>query len=51
MDPGSEVAVRELIEASGRVVVGWYHSHPTFRALPSVIDITNQAIHQASDDG
>ena len=50
MDPGAEVAVREAIERSGRVVVGWYHSHPTFRALPSVIDITNQAIHQRVND-
>jgi hypothetical protein len=23
-------------------VVGWYHSHPSFPALPSVIDIANQ---------
>jgi hypothetical protein len=23
-------------------VVGWYHSHPSFPALPSIIDIDNQ---------
>ena len=46
MDPGAEVATREAIEQAGLVVIGWYHSHPTFEPIPSVIDITNQAIHQ-----
>lgn len=27
-------------------VVGWYHSHPTFPALPSIIDIRNQLMFQ-----
>lgn len=26
--------------------VGWYHSHPSFAAVPSVIDIANQARQQ-----
>jgi hypothetical protein len=46
MDPGAEVTTREEIEKMGLVVVGWYHSHPTFEPMPSVIDITNHAIHQ-----
>jgi proteasome lid subunit RPN8/RPN11 len=29
-------------ELYGMQVVGWYHSHPSFPALPSVIDIANQ---------
>jgi hypothetical protein len=29
------------------VVVGWYHSHPTFEPNPSVRDIENQCEHQA----
>lgn len=28
------------------VCVGWYHSHPTFQAVPSVIDIRNQLTQQ-----
>lgn len=35
--------VTEVInELYGMRVVGWYHSHPSFPALPSVIDIANQ---------
>lgn len=30
----------------GKEVVGWYHSHPTFSARPSTIDIYNQALLQ-----
>lgn len=26
--------------------IGWYHSHPSFAAMPSVIDIANQARQQ-----
>jgi hypothetical protein len=26
--------------------IGWYHSHPSFAAVPSVIDIANQARQQ-----
>lgn len=32
-------------------VVGWYHSHPSFPALPSVIDIANQLQVRAECDG
>jgi hypothetical protein len=35
--------VTEVIsDLYGMAVVGWYHSHPSFPALPSVIDIANQ---------
>jgi proteasome lid subunit RPN8/RPN11 len=35
--------VTEVIaDLYGMSVVGWYHSHPSFPALPSVIDIANQ---------
>jgi hypothetical protein len=30
----------------GLRVVGWYHSHPAFAPLPSVIDISNQLLAQ-----
>lgn len=30
----------------GLQVVGWYHSHPAFTPLPSVIDISNQLLAQ-----
>ncbi|KAJ2471853.1 hypothetical protein IWW56_006256, partial [Coemansia sp. RSA 2131] len=32
---------------AGLCVVGWYHSHPTFRPDPSIIDIENQTAYQA----
>lgn len=39
----SAVQVTEVIsELYNMQVVGWYHSHPSFPALPSVIDIANQ---------
>lgn len=31
----------------GLQVVGWYHSHPTFKAQPSVRDVRNQSNYQA----
>ncbi|KAJ2747627.1 hypothetical protein GGI20_000276 [Coemansia sp. BCRC 34301] len=46
MDPGSEVDVRRQIKGAGLRVVGWYHSHPTFRPDPSIIDIDNQTAYQ-----
>ncbi|KAI8322428.1 hypothetical protein GQ54DRAFT_240472, partial [Martensiomyces pterosporus] len=46
MDPGSELVVRQQISESGLRVVGWYHSHPTFRPDPSIIDIENQTAYQ-----
>ncbi|KAI9506113.1 hypothetical protein BX070DRAFT_187140 [Coemansia spiralis] len=47
MDPGSELVVRHQIMSAGLRVVGWYHSHPTFRPDPSIIDIENQTAYQA----
>ncbi|KAJ2281155.1 hypothetical protein GGH14_002092 [Coemansia sp. RSA 370] len=47
MDPGSELVVRHQIVDAGLCVVGWYHSHPTFRPDPSIIDIENQTAYQA----
>ncbi|KAJ2078365.1 hypothetical protein H4R24_004535, partial [Coemansia sp. RSA 988] len=47
MDPGSELVVRSQIIDAGLRVVGWYHSHPTFRPDPSIIDIENQTSYQA----
>ncbi|KAI7828462.1 hypothetical protein BX661DRAFT_142767 [Kickxella alabastrina] len=47
MDPGSELVVRHQIMDAGLRVVGWYHSHPTFRPDPSIIDIENQTAYQA----
>ncbi|KAJ1735242.1 hypothetical protein LPJ61_000656 [Coemansia biformis] len=46
MDPGSELVVRHQITEAGLRVVGWYHSHPTFRPDPSIIDIENQTAYQ-----
>mmetsp|Transcript_5210 Transcript_5210/g.6163 ORF Transcript_5210/g.6163 Transcript_5210/m.6163 type:complete len:262 (+) Transcript_5210:107-892(+) len=47
MDPVTEVEVRSNIEGQGLKVVGWYHSHPTFEAIPSKCDIDNQSNYQA----
>ncbi|KAJ1665903.1 hypothetical protein IW140_002829 [Coemansia sp. RSA 1813] len=46
MDPGSQLVVKHQIMDAGLCVVGWYHSHPTFRPDPSVIDIENQTAYQ-----
>ncbi|CAO3600425.1 unnamed protein product [Absidia cylindrospora] len=46
MDPVSEMQARECFEAKGLSVVGWYHSHPTFVAIPSIRDIENQMSYQ-----
>lgn len=46
MDPASELEAREEFQRRGLEVVGWYHSHPTFRAHPSVRDIENQVNYQ-----
>ncbi|KAJ2800749.1 hypothetical protein H4S07_005104, partial [Coemansia furcata] len=47
MDPASEVDARRVFALQGRHVVGWFHSHPTFDAMPSVRDIHNQHAYQA----
>ncbi|KAG0241761.1 Myb-like, SWIRM and MPN domains 1 [Actinomortierella wolfii] len=46
MDPASEMEAREYFEQLGMVVVGWYHSHPTFEPTPSIRDIENQVNYQ-----
>ncbi|KAJ2546594.1 hypothetical protein EV175_005539, partial [Coemansia sp. RSA 1933] len=46
MDPDSEFVVRHQVMNAGLRVVGWYHSHPTFRPDPSIIDIENQTAYQ-----
>lgn len=35
-----------LIQQSGSEIVGWYHSHPTFKVEPSLIDIENHTCQQ-----
>ncbi|KAG0045017.1 hypothetical protein BGZ83_009735 [Gryganskiella cystojenkinii] len=47
MDPESDVEARSFFSSKGFVVVGWYHSHPTFEPNPSIRDIENQSEHQA----
>ncbi|KAF9155998.1 Myb-like, SWIRM and MPN domains 1 [Linnemannia schmuckeri] len=46
MDPESDVEARFFFSSKGFVVVGWYHSHPTFEPNPSIRDIENQSEHQ-----
>lgn len=46
MDPEDQIAKIEEITKAGLRVVGWYHSHPTFPATPSTVDIYNQVLQQ-----
>lgn len=46
MDPEDQVEKREEAENAGLKIIGWYHSHPTFKAIPSTIDIYNQVLQQ-----
>ena len=46
MDPVAEVELRSKIADAGLSVVGWYHSHPTFKPTPSMVDIANQCNYQ-----
>jgi len=46
MDPEDQVAKMDEVQKAGLKVVGWYHSHPTFQAIPSTIDIYNQVLQQ-----
>ena len=46
MDVEHALMVRTEIETLGMNIVGWYHSHPTFDVLPSVMDIANQISYQ-----
>ena len=46
MDPVSQTRASESLAERGFSVVGWYHSHPTFAASPSIRDIETQAKFQ-----
>ena len=46
MDPVAEVELRTKVADAGLSVVGWYHSHPTFKPIPSMVDIANQCNYQ-----
>eukprot|EP00884_Botryococcus_braunii_P019406 jgi/Botrbrau1/6149/Bobra.331_2s0039.1 len=47
MDAEDEYRVRQAIEREPEMrVVGWYHSHPQFPAMPSLIDLYNQVNQQ-----
>eukprot|EP00668_Euglena_longa_P019069 GGOE01023764.1.p1 GENE.GGOE01023764.1~~GGOE01023764.1.p1 ORF type:complete len:306 (+),score=56.33 GGOE01023764.1:288-1205(+) len=46
LDPTSEVALRERAMNAKMEIVGWYHSHPTFVAEPSVRDVQNHSNYQ-----
>ena len=46
MDPESEIKARDHFGEKGLIVVGWYHSHPTFEPNPSIRDIENQQNYQ-----
>lgn len=45
--PASEVQMRDYCENHNLTIVGWYHSHPTFRPDPSLIDLFNQRNYQS----
>lgn len=46
MDPVSQAEAMEKITSSGQLVIGWYHSHPTFVPNPSLRDIETQQEYQ-----
>ena len=46
MDPVSEMQACEAFGRLGHSLIGWYHSHPTFRPSPSLRDIETQTIYQ-----
>ena len=46
MDPVSQIVAGETIAKHGMMVVGWYHSHPSFQPDPSVTDVHNQGNYQ-----
>jgi len=46
MSVESEIEAREVFSKKNLDVVGWYHSHPTFRPNPSIRDIENQYQYQ-----
>ncbi|ORX60665.1 hypothetical protein DM01DRAFT_1332795 [Hesseltinella vesiculosa] len=46
MDEQSHVDALNDFEERGLCVVGWYHSHPTFRPSPSIQDVNTQMSYQ-----
>ncbi|KAJ3334364.1 hypothetical protein HDU76_000057 [Blyttiomyces sp. JEL0837] len=46
MDPESEYQAHIHFASQDKIVVGWYHSHPTFDPNPSRRDIETQTDHQ-----
>ncbi|KAK9865967.1 hypothetical protein WJX84_011457 [Apatococcus fuscideae] len=46
MDPEDDFRVRQLMQQENMRCVGWYHSHPHFETLPSLVDIGNQVAQQ-----
>ncbi|XP_078344836.1 MPN domain-containing protein-like [Oculina patagonica] len=45
--PKVEEEVRNAIAQRGLILVGWYHSHPSYQPDPSVQDIQNQLKYQS----
>lgn len=45
--PKVEEEIRNAISQRGLVLVGWYHSHPSYQPDPSVQDIANQLKYQS----
>jgi proteasome lid subunit RPN8/RPN11 len=46
LDPAHSASAHEFVHSAGLTVVGWYHSHPSFQADPSIRDIENQLLSQ-----
>jgi len=46
MCPVSQTEGSEQLRSQGLEIVGWYHSHPTFPALPSLRDVHTQGEFQ-----
>ena len=40
--------IKDRMKSIGLHVVGWYHSHPSSEATPSVNDVTQQLMYQES---
>jgi proteasome lid subunit RPN8/RPN11 len=46
LDPEAAILAEEQILQRGLHLVGWYHTHPKFKAEPSVTDISNHHAQQ-----
>ena len=46
MDPANALEVLDTITKVNMKVIGWYHSHPTFDAVPSICDVSAQSSYQ-----